>query len=68
MSSLTALPHIDERRRSRAVDSALADTRSLRAEVVRTREAFDAMAHQWEGLETRVHGAVLFQGRIVDPR
>lgn len=62
MSSLTALPHIDERRRSRAVDSALADTKSLRAEVVRTREAFDAMAHQWEGLETRVDGAVLFQG------
>lgn len=61
MSSLTALPRADEKRHLRVADKAMADTQALRAEVVRTREAFDAMAHQWEGLETQVPGAVLFQ-------
>jgi len=60
MSSLTALPRADERRRVRVADRVTAD--ALRVDVVRTREAFDAMAHQWEGLETQVDGAVLFQG------
>lgn len=62
MSSLTALPRADERRRLRAADRAAAEAYVLRAEVVQTREAFDAIAYQWEGLETQVHGAVLFQG------
>ncbi|WEK04289.1 MAG: GNAT family N-acetyltransferase [Candidatus Devosia phytovorans] len=61
MSSLTALPRADEKRRLLVAERALADTQVLRAEVVRTREAFDVMAHQWEGLETQVPGAVLFQ-------
>ena len=62
MSSLSALPRADERRRFRAVGRAAEQAYALRAEVVQTREAFDAIAHQWEGLETQVDGAVLFQG------
>ena len=62
MSSLTALPRADERRRVRIFDHVSADAQALRTDVVRTREAFDAMAHQWEGLEIQVDGAVLFQG------
>ena len=60
MSSLSALPGADERRRSTA---ALARTdAAIRASVVTTREAFDAIAYQWEGLEAQADGAVLFQG------
>jgi CelD/BcsL family acetyltransferase involved in cellulose biosynthesis len=60
MSSLSALPRADERRRSVA---ALARTdAAIRASVVTTREAFDTIAYQWEGLETQADGAVLFQG------
>jgi CelD/BcsL family acetyltransferase involved in cellulose biosynthesis len=39
-----------------------ANALTLRLDMVRSRESFDAMAHQWEGLETQVDGAVLFQG------
>ena len=60
MSSLSALPRTDERRRSVAA-LARADA-ALRTGVVTTREAFDAIAYQWEGLETQADGAVLFQG------
>ena len=60
MSSLSALPRADERRRSIA---ALTRTgAALRSGVVATREAFDAIAYQWEGLEAQADGAVLFQG------
>ena len=60
MSSLSALPRADERRRSTA---ALVRTgAAVYASVVTTREAFDAIAYQWEGLETQADGAVLFQG------
>lgn len=62
MSSLTALPRADERRRERLADRVIAGSHALRMNVVRTREAFDTMAHQWAGLETQVDGAVLFQG------
>lgn len=62
MSSLTALPRADDRRRVRVADRAIASADALRMDVVRTREAFDAMAYQWAGLETQVDGAVLFQG------
>lgn len=62
MSSLSALPRPDERRRFRAVGRIAERAYALRAEVVQTREAFDAIAYQWESLETRVDGAVLFQG------
>ena len=62
MSSFTALSGADEWRDGRAIESALAGTKSLRVEVVRTREAFDAMAPQWERLEAGADGAVLFQG------
>lgn len=62
MSALSALPRADDRRQVRAADRAAAPAYALRAAVVQTREAFDAMAHQWAGLETQVAGAVLFQG------
>ncbi|KQX38884.1 hypothetical protein ASD04_09570 [Devosia sp. Root436] len=62
MSALGVLPRTDERRRFRAADRVGADVCALRAAVVRTREAFDAMAYQWEGLEAQVDGALLFQG------
>lgn len=62
MSSLSALPRADERRRFRAVGRVAEQAYAVRTDVVRTREAFDAMAEQWEGLETQVSGAVLFQG------
>jgi len=61
MTSLSALPRAEERRRLGAVGR-IAEDYALRTDVVRTREAFDAMAHQWEGLETQVDGAGLFQG------
>lgn len=61
MTSLSALPRAEERRRLGAVGR-VAEDYALRTDVVRSREAFDAMAHQWEGLETQVDGAVLFQG------
>lgn len=62
MSSLSALPRADERRHFLAVERASEQAYGLRTSVVQTREAFDAIAHQWEGLETQVEGAVLFQG------
>ena len=62
MSSLSALPRAEERRRFRAAGRVSEQAYALRAEVVQTREAFDAIAHQWAGLETQVDGAVLFQG------
>ena len=62
MSSLSALPRADERRRYRAADRAAEQAYALRTDIVRTREDFDAIARQWEGLETQVDGAVLFQG------
>ena len=63
MSSLSALPRADERRRSiAALVHTDATARAIRTGVVTTREAFDAIAYQWEGLETQADGAVLFQG------
>jgi len=62
MSSLSALTRADERRQFRAVGRVAELACAVRTEVVRSREAFDAMAKQWEGLETQVSGAVLFQG------
>ncbi|MCR6671197.1 GNAT family N-acetyltransferase [Devosia ginsengisoli] len=62
MTSLSALPRTDERRHFHAADRIGAEVSALRADVVRTREAFDAMAHQWQGLEWQADGAVLFQG------
>lgn len=62
MSSLSAIPHAQERRSFRAVGRIAEKAYALRLDIVQTREAFDAIAHQWEGLETRVAGAVLFQG------
>ena len=62
MTSLSALNSIDERRHFRAADRVGAGVSALRTDVVRTREAFDAMAHQWQGLERQADGAVLFQG------
>jgi len=61
MTALSALPRIDERRHFRAADRTDAAVCALRADVVRTREAFDAMAPQWRALEAQVDGAVLFQ-------
>lgn len=62
MTALSALPQTDERRHFRAADRVGAAVCALRADVVRTREGFDAMARQWAGLEAQVDGAVLFQG------
>ena len=61
MSSLSALPRAHERRHYQAAGRAADQAFGLRTDLVRTREAFDAIAHQWEGLETQVDGAVLFQ-------
>ena len=62
MSTLLALPRVEERRHVRAADRIGAEAFALRSGVVRTREGFDALVRQWEGLESRVNGAVLFQG------
>jgi len=62
MSSLSALPRANERRRLRAAGRVAGQAHALRTDVVQTREALDAIVHQWEGLETQVDGAVLFQG------
>ncbi|MGB3335911.1 MAG: GNAT family N-acetyltransferase [Devosia sp.] len=62
MSSLSALPGADERRHFRAAGRAAEQAYALRVDIVQTREAFDAIAYQWEGLERQVDGAVLFQG------
>lgn len=62
MTALSALNRIDERRHFRAVDRVDVGISALLTDVVRTREAFDAMAHQWQELERQVDGAVLFQG------
>jgi CelD/BcsL family acetyltransferase involved in cellulose biosynthesis len=62
MSSLGTLPAADERRHFRAAGRLAEQAYALRTDVVRTREGFDAMAHQWEGLESHVDGALLFQG------
>lgn len=63
MSSLSALPRADERRRSTAaLVRETATARAVSTNVVTTREALDAIAYQWEGLETQADGAVLFQG------
>ena len=53
MTALSALPRIDERRHFRAADRTDAAVCTLRADVVRTREAFDAMAPQWRALEAQ---------------
>lgn len=62
MNSVTALPADNDRRRPRAADRAATDIQSWQTAVVRTRESFDAMARQWEGLEAGTEGALLFQG------
>ena len=62
MTSLSALPRAVDRRRIHAAGRVADQVYSLRTDVVRTREAFDAMAHQWRGLESQVDGAMLFQG------
>lgn len=62
MSAISDLPITDERRQFRAVGRIAEKAYALRTEVVQTREAFDAIADQWAGLETRLEGAVLFQG------
>lgn len=61
MSSLSALPRVEERRRFRAAGRLAAQAYAMRADIVQTREAFDAVAQQWLGLEDQVAGAVLFQ-------
>lgn len=61
MTSLSALPRADERRSFTASGQMAREAYALSADVVQSREAFDAMAHQWEGLETQVEGAVVFQ-------
>jgi CelD/BcsL family acetyltransferase involved in cellulose biosynthesis len=58
MSSASALSMLPERRRDAV---AAAPFFPLRAELVRTREAFDALASQWAALETEARGALLFQ-------
>lgn len=63
MTSISALPRANERRRSTAaLVRGDANAPAIRADVITTREAFDAIAHQWAGLETQADGAVLFQG------
>ncbi|WP_332687924.1 GNAT family N-acetyltransferase [Devosia sp.] len=62
MSSLSAFSGTGERRRAGAANRVEAQAYALRAEVVRTREAFDAVAHRWEALESQADGALLFQG------
>jgi CelD/BcsL family acetyltransferase involved in cellulose biosynthesis len=62
MSSSSTLPQVEERRRFAAVDRVSERTHALRADVVQSREAFDALARQWQGLEAQVDGALLFQG------
>ena len=62
MSLLATFPAADERQRVRAVGRASARAHALHIDVVQTREAFDAIAQQWESLESEVEGAVLFQG------
>ena len=61
MSLLSALPRVEERRHFRAADRIGAEAFALRSDVLRTREGFDALARQWQGLESQVDGAVLFQ-------
>jgi CelD/BcsL family acetyltransferase involved in cellulose biosynthesis len=62
MSALTAAPAQQERRLFGVASNLAAQTFAMHAEIVRTREAFDAIAEQWAGLELQVEGAVLFQG------
>lgn len=63
MSSLTALPRADERRRAKPVLALDSDAicAELRTEIITTRAALEAIAGQWQGLETQADGAVLFQ-------
>jgi CelD/BcsL family acetyltransferase involved in cellulose biosynthesis len=62
MSLFTALPAADERARTRTASRSAARAHALRVDVVQTREAFDAIAQRWEGLENDAEGALLFQG------
>lgn len=63
MSYLTALPRAEERRQAPpmlALGNA-AIRQDLRTQIITTRAALDAIADQWQGLETQAAGAVLFQ-------
>lgn len=62
MMTLSALPKVEATRRVGAVARPAEQSLSLRTETVRTREAFDALEHQWARLDAEVDGALLFQG------
>lgn len=62
MSAITALPLAEARLPAASGDRAAEQVQALRVDIVQTREAFDALASQWEALESEVDGAVLFQG------
>jgi CelD/BcsL family acetyltransferase involved in cellulose biosynthesis len=61
MSCIDALPAGDDQAQHRVLDRSAASVGALRAEVVQTREALDALVAQWRALEEEAHGAVLFQ-------
>jgi CelD/BcsL family acetyltransferase involved in cellulose biosynthesis len=61
MSFIDALPAGDDRAQRRVLDRPAASVGTLRAEVVQSHEALDAMVAQWRELEEQASGAVLFQ-------
>ncbi len=61
MNLVSALSANDDHALRHAKDRPIALAGSIQAEVVRTREALDAMTGQWRALEERATGAVLFQ-------
>jgi len=63
MTTMAAIPLGQERARSAAAARPLAPAQGLQTDVVRTREAFDALVGPWAELERHSQGATLFQGR-----